>query len=97
MKTHLHRIGEFAVIARRSGDEWFVGCIANEYGWELDITLDFLDPGIPYIARIYADDPEGAVSRTRVAVSVKEVKAGDVLRVTMAPSGGQAIHLAPNK
>ena len=90
-------IGEFVVIARRSGDEWFVGCITNEQGRELAIRLDFLEPGIPYIARVYADDPDNDASRTKVAVTVKEVNAASVLRVTMAPSGGQAIHLAPKR
>jgi alpha-glucosidase len=89
------KIGEYAVIARRSGDEWYIGAITNERGRELSMRLDFLDAGRPYIARIYADDMENAASRTKVSITVREVNADTVLHMLMAPSGGQAIRIVP--
>ncbi|WP_159886879.1 glycoside hydrolase family 97 protein [Paenibacillus puerhi] len=88
-------IGEFAVIARRRGDEWFVGAITNEERRELAIRLDFLDAGLDYEARIYSDDSPAAASRTGVAVSIQEVYADSELRVAMLPSGGQAMWIRP--
>ncbi|AFK21248.1 carbohydrate-binding protein (plasmid) [Haloferax mediterranei ATCC 33500] len=36
-------IGSYSVIARKRGDEWFVGAMTDENGRALDISLDFLD------------------------------------------------------
>ncbi|ELZ84559.1 alpha-glucosidase [Haloferax elongans ATCC BAA-1513] len=36
-------IGSYSVIARKQGEEWFVGAMTDENGRELEIPLDFLD------------------------------------------------------
>ncbi len=88
-------IGEYAVIARRRGEQWFVGAITNERSRELELRLDFLEPGARYLASVYADDPWNTASRTKVSVTVMEVNTDTVLRMTLAPSGGQALWLRP--
>lgn len=35
------KIGEFVTIARRKGEEWFVGAITNNDAREQEISLDF--------------------------------------------------------
>ncbi|CAN5638915.1 glycoside hydrolase family 97 protein [soil metagenome] len=50
-------IGEYVTIARRSGDDWFVGTISNNDGRSLKLPLDFLPKGKNYTAHIYSDDP----------------------------------------
>ncbi|XEC93974.1 glycoside hydrolase family 97 N-terminal domain-containing protein [Paenibacillus tarimensis] len=90
-------IGEFAVIARRSGEEWYVGCITNEEARELTVKLDFLEEDKPYLAYIYSDSQDEQASRTKVTVTIREVRAASVLNVLMAPTGGQAIRLTPKR
>ncbi|MBQ6087336.1 MAG: glycoside hydrolase family 97 protein [Bacteroidales bacterium] len=39
------KVGEYAVIARRSGDEWYVGAITNWDARDLEVDLGFLSAG----------------------------------------------------
>jgi alpha-glucosidase len=94
-KVPLGSIGEYAVIARRSGNEWFVGVITNEQGRELTVSLDFLAADRAYLATIYSDDDRNQASRTRVAITVQEVNSRSELQLLMAPRGGQAIRIVP--
>ncbi len=88
------RIGEFAVLARRRGDEWFVGGMNAGEARTLDVPLSFLDKGRRWTAHVYSDDP-GAPTRTKVRVERFTVNAGTTLRMSMRERGGQAVRIAP--
>jgi alpha-glucosidase len=88
------KIGEYAVLARRSGDRWFVGCLNSGQARTLPVKLDFLAEGKQYIAHVYCDDPAVA-TRTHVRIDRRPVRAGDVLQATMTAQGGQAIRIEP--
>ncbi len=49
--------GEYVTLARRKGNEWFVGSMTNWNARELDLPLAFLGAG-KYRAEIYADAPD---------------------------------------
>ncbi|MFN8670124.1 MAG: glycoside hydrolase family 97 protein [Gemmatimonadaceae bacterium] len=92
-------IGDSVVVARkaRGRDDWFVGAITDEHGRVVDIGLDFLAPGKSYVAEIYADGP-GAHWLTNplpVAISTRDVGAGDRLHLVLAPGGGAAVRIRP--
>lgn len=88
------KIGEYAVIARRSGDDWFVGCMNSGKPRTLDVPLSFLDRGREYVAHIYSDD---ATVKTRTHVKIERflVNADTVLRAILSAKGGQAIRIVP--
>jgi alpha-glucosidase len=86
------RVGEFAVLARRQGEAWFIGAINAESARTVRVPLTFLAPGRKYVAHIYSDDPAVA-TKTHVRVSTRIVGADAVLDVDMPVSGGQAIWL----
>ena len=50
---------KYITIARRSGNEWFVGSITDWDARELDVPLSFLGSG-DYDAEIYSDGPNAA-------------------------------------
>ena len=89
-------IGQYAVIARRHGDEWFIGCMNNGQPRTFDVRLDFLPADRLFDAHIYSDDPT-VDTRTKVRVSRRQVKAGTVLKAAMTAQGGMAVRLAPTK
>jgi len=89
------QIGELAVIARRHGGEWFIGCMNAEQPRSIKIPLDFLDPGVAYQAHVYYDDPAVA-TRTRVGIRRERVDAASVLSVDLPARGGQAIRIVPS-
>ncbi|GAB3573442.1 glycoside hydrolase family 97 protein [Spirosoma luteolum] len=89
-------IGEYVTIARRSGDDWFVGTITNNDGRTLSLPLDFLPRGKRYVAHRYTDDP-AVPTKTQVRVSTSTVTAGQSLEMKLLPRGGQAVWLTPVK
>ncbi|PRY30430.1 alpha-glucosidase [Spirosoma oryzae] len=89
-------IGEYVTIARRSGDDWFVGTITNNDSRTLSLPLDFLPPGKLYVAHLYTDDPT-VPTKTQVRVSTQSIKGGQSLEMKLLPRGGQALWLTPAK
>ena len=92
-------VGRYATIARqvRGGDEWFLGSVTDESGRILDVPLSFLDPGRTYVAQVYRDG-DGAHWRDApfdFAVETRDVGSADILRLRLAPGGGQAIRFVP--
>jgi alpha-glucosidase len=86
--------GRSVTIARRKGDEWFIGSITNNEARRLKLPLSFLPKNKRFIATVYADDP-AAPTRTKVGIRTLEVDAGSHLDVDLPASGGQAIWLRP--
>lgn len=87
-------IGEHAVIARRSGEEWFAGAIAADKACEITVPTDFLTPGATYVVRVYTDDPQ-TNTPTHVRAARYLVRGGDSLHFALAASGGAAMHFLP--
>ena len=85
-------IGKFAVVARRSGKQWFVGAITNNDGRKLTISFDFLPKDKKYKAHIYSDDPI-LHTKTKVKIETQTVSSTTVLQPELMPSGGLAIWL----
>jgi alpha-glucosidase len=88
------RVGEFAVLARRSGAEWFIGGMNSGEARVLEAPLKFLARGRKYTAHIYSDDP-AVPTRTRVRVERRPVDAGTTLKLALSAQGGQAIRITP--
>lgn len=88
------RIGEYAVIARRSGDNWFIGGMNSGAARTLPVALDFLKPGLSYRAHTYTDDP-AVDTPTQVRVERDTVTSDTVLRLPMGKQGGYAVRLVP--
>ena len=77
-------VGQFIVLARRSGDQWFVGAMTNEVARRLLVPLSFLPSG-RFAAMIYGD------GKTTASVVGRDT----VLELLLARGGGAAISLRP--
>ncbi|MGB7190634.1 MAG: glycoside hydrolase family 97 protein [Acidobacteriaceae bacterium] len=86
--------GKFVVMARRHGDDWYLGGITNWTPRTLRVPLTFLGSGT-YTAEIYAD-AAGAHPR-HVAISRQVVNAGQTLSLKLASGGGCAIRFTPRR
>ena len=87
-------IGQYITVARRSGNEWFVGSITNNDARNIKINFSFLTPGQKYNATIYYDDPTSAV-RTQVSIKRIGINSSSVLDFTLPASGGEALWIRP--
>ena len=85
-------ISKFAVIARRSGKQWFIGAITNNDARKLQLSFDFLPQGKSFKAHLYSDDPV-IKSPTSVRIETRTITRNSVLQPDLLPSGGLAIWL----
>jgi alpha-glucosidase len=95
------KIGDYVVVARRERGKptWFLGAITDEEGRTFDVPLSFLPAGRRYVAEIYADGPKAnwLDNPLPVAISSRPVTSTSRLRVVLAPGGGQAVRIRPEK
>lgn len=87
--------GKGIVMARRKGNEWFVGALTNNEGATESIDLSFLDKDKKYKAYVYTDGDERIKTRTHVKCSYLIVNASQILSFHLKPSGGAAIRFVP--
>ena len=86
--------GEYAAMARRQGDGWFLGALTGNQGRDFVLPLTFLDADRKYEATLYTDDAH-VPGPTRVAVKKLTVTHQDTIRQTVAGSGGMAAMFHP--
>jgi alpha-glucosidase len=85
---------ENITVARRSGEDWYVGSITNWDARTVEVPLSFLGEG-KYMAEIYADAPDAGMDATHTSFTKQPVDRSTVLDVKMAPGGGNAIWIHP--
>jgi alpha-glucosidase len=90
------RPARFITIARRKGHDWYVGSITNWDPRELEVPLSFLGNG-KYKAEIYSDGPNAATQPKDSRLEARSVDSASVLKLQLAPGGGAAIRLTPEK
>jgi len=88
--------GEYITIARRRGNEWFLGSMTNWSSRQLDIPLTFLGSG-RYTAEIYADSPDADRFPKNVVIEKRPVDRAAHLKAQLAPGGGYAVRFRPNQ
>ena len=93
-KVLFGEIGKYAVIARRKGDQWFIGGINGRNPKSFTVKFDFLELGKEYKAKVYSDDP---LVETRTQVRIDEIKVNNQseYQVKLGVNNGIAIHLTP--
>ncbi|QDT00972.1 glycoside hydrolase family 97 protein [Adhaeretor mobilis] len=89
------KIGEYATIARRSGEEWFIGMINANEPRQASLPLSFLRPDRDYEASVYYDDPD-VDTKTHVGIRRQQITTTSTLDVALLKSGGAAIWIRPS-
>jgi alpha-glucosidase len=81
--------GEYVVVARRSGKNWYLGGITNWTARNVSLPLDFLGEGI-FEASIYQDVSQDGEKPNETRKVMQLVDASSNLDVTLASGGGIA-------
>lgn len=86
-------IGDYYAVARRNGDNWYLGATTDENARVLEIDLSFLDKDKRYRAYIFADSDETTLDEYPEILDISErtMTSADTLTIEMISSGGQAI------
>jgi alpha-glucosidase len=86
------KVGESVIMAKRSGDVWYLGGITNWDQRDVTIDLGFLGGG-SWKAEIYRDGANANFHATDFKREFKTVSADEPLNIHMASGGGFAIIL----
>ena len=86
------RIGEWAVVARRKGAEWWIGAMTDWTGRTVEVPLGFGGGG-GWQATIWADGPNAGRVGTDYRRASQAVEDGGGLRLVLAPGGGAVVRL----
>ena len=82
------KVGEYVVMARRSGDDWYLGAMTNWDARDIEIDLSFLPAG-NYTIEYYKDGINADRAARDYKKVVEDFTPGKV-NVHMAPGGGYA-------
>jgi alpha-glucosidase len=85
-------IGQFVVVARRRGRDWFIAAMNAGERRPIDLPLCFLGSG-RWEATIWSDGPAAATDPTDLTRSVRTITAGESLSLDLASAGGCAVQL----
>jgi alpha-glucosidase len=88
------KIGDYLLLARRSGKEWFIGAITDWTSRDMDLDLSFLPPG-EYQIEIFQDGINADKHANDYIHIKKNVKSGDKMKIHLAPGGGWAARVTP--
>lgn len=84
----------FAAVARRAKDgSWYAAAITNRDARDFELKTCFLGEG-QWKAEIFRDAPESGDEPARYVHEMKSVKAGDALKLKMAPGGGFVVRFS---
>jgi alpha-glucosidase len=81
------KVGQYAVIARRKNDTWYIAAMTNWTPREITFDLSFLKDG-NYQAEIFSDGLNAGRDATDYKREMKSIAPGDRLRATMQSGGG---------
>ena len=86
------KAGEYAIIAKRKGDKWFIGGMTNNGQTEREfaVKLDFLKKDRTYQMTSFEDGINAGRQAMDYRCKSSQVKNGDVLTIKMVRNGGFA-------
>ena len=89
--------GQYIVVARKEkgGENWYIGCTANENGHTSVLNFDFLDSGKQYETIIYRDDVDAHYLENPQAyiISSQKITSKSRIKISAAPGGGYAMSI----
>ncbi len=86
------KVGDYIVVARKIGDDWYVGAMTDEEPRKSEIDMSFLDPGT-YTIEIYQDGINADRHGNDFKKITKKISSGENLEIKLAPGGGWAARI----
>lgn len=87
-------VNEYIAIARKQGEDWYVGAINNSQARKVEIALDFLGKG-SYKVTLYKDAKDTDTNPNHLVKETLTVTAKDKITLSLASDGGAAMRIQP--
>lgn len=84
------KAGEYALVAKRKGNKWYIGGMTNNTERQLEISIDFLNAGTSYKMTSFEDGINAGRQAMDYRRKESHVKSGDKIQIKMARNGGFA-------
>jgi alpha-glucosidase len=88
------KVGEYIMIARRKGTDWFVGAITNHEARIIKVPMKFVGAG-QFICKTYADAIDSSTQPNHLETTSKEITASDTIVIQLAGGGGFTMNIKP--
>jgi alpha-glucosidase len=85
-------LGEHTVLARRHGNDWYIGAITNWEPKEFEIVFDFLEDG-DYRMEYIEDGINADTRAVDYRKKSRTIRQGDSVDISLAPGGGWVARL----
>jgi alpha-glucosidase len=86
------KVGEYAALARKKGDTWYVGAMTNWTARDLTLDFSFLEKGI-YEATVFEDGINSDRDATDYKKEVVKILSVDKINIHLSPGGGWAARI----
>jgi alpha-glucosidase len=83
------KVADYVLVARKNGDEWYIGAMTDWTGRELTIDFSFLGPG-QHTIDIYQDGINADRFGNDYKKQTKTITAEGKIKIKLAPGGGWA-------
>ena len=87
-------VGNYIVIARRSGDDWYVGSMTDWDPRTIKVSFDFLGTG-NYKAEVWKDASDSDKEPAHLVKESMQISRQDTKDFNLAPGGGFVLHIFP--
>lgn len=89
------KVGEYALIAKQKGDDWYVGGMTDWTARTLTVNFSFLDKGKQYQVDIYKDGDDAGLWATHYTFETQSVNSDSKITIPLAQGGGIAMRIYP--
>jgi len=89
------KVGEYVIVAKRKGKEWFIGGMTNNKEKErtFEISLDFLENSRPYQITMFEDGINAGRQAMDYRKRISQVRNGEKIIIKMVRNGGFAAEI----
>ena len=86
--------GEYFTMARRNGDEWYLGS-ASAVDRTFTFQPSYLEDGVKYLAEIYSNSADDTIQDNKIQVKKYIIDSTDSIDFYIMAAGGVSIRMAP--
>jgi len=86
------KVSDYVIVARRNGNNWYVGGMTDWTARDMNVNLSFLSEGT-YSVEIYKDGINADKAANDFKYDIRQVTNKDQIALHMAPGGGFALRI----
>ncbi|HEY9049730.1 MAG TPA: glycoside hydrolase family 97 catalytic domain-containing protein [Ohtaekwangia sp.] len=87
------KVEDYAVMAKQTGNDWFVGAMTSEDARDIEVDFSFLPSGIDKVAEIWRDNESTEANAKAYTREVITVNSASKLNFHLASEGGLVMHI----